>query len=108
MSANRAHEHPMMANALDGKGEAPRGSSIPAGDEVEPGEGTLGPVPLPLPRDPTVRAELLVRLDRGIAESRTGCGVDWEALDRRPRAKYGLPPASRSGSRSQPPSMMTR
>jgi hypothetical protein len=63
----------------------------PAADLDE--EGTLGPVPPPLPSDPQVRAQLLARLDRGIQEAREGRDIAWEDLDRRTRRKNGLPPA---------------
>jgi len=94
MSANRSQGYPMMAQPADGhSGGGSRARSTPASEDADPGEGTLGPVPPPLPTDPKVRAELIARLDRGIAEAQTGRGVDWEELDRRTRAKYGLPPA---------------
>jgi hypothetical protein len=91
MSANRSHAYPIVAQP-DGGG-LPRARSTPATEEADPGEGTLGPVPPPLPADPKVRAELFARLKRGIAEAQSGHAVDWEELDRRTRAKYRLPPA---------------
>lgn len=92
MSASRAHKY-AMKNAGDGQGSgrAAPARSLSAG--ADPGEGTLGPIPPPLPTDPAVRAELIARLDRGIAEARAGRDIAWEDLDRRTRAKHGLPVA---------------
>jgi len=91
MSANRSHAYPMMAQVANG-GSSRAPLAARQTEEAKPGEGTLGPVPPPLPTDPKVRAELFARLDRGIAEGKAGHTVDWEELDRRTRAKYGLPP----------------
>lgn len=88
MSASRAHK---FKDASDGPstGGLARESSLPT--DSAPSERSLGPVPPPLPVDPALRAELFARLDRGIAESRAGRDVAWEDLDRRTRAKHGLP-----------------
>lgn len=48
--------------------------------------GTLGPTPSALPFDQ--RAEIIARLERGLAEVRAGRDVSWEDLDRRTRAKF--------------------
>jgi hypothetical protein len=48
--------------------------------------GMLGAIPSALPFDQ--RAELIARLERGLAEVRAGRDVSWEDLDRRTRAKY--------------------
>jgi len=55
-------------------------------------EGTLGPVPPPLPDDPAGRAELRPRLDRGLASALAGVGEDWEVVHARARARLSLPP----------------
>jgi hypothetical protein len=86
MSASRAHK---LKDASDGAGGSARANSLPT--DSAPGEAALGPVPAALPADPALRAELFARLDRGIAESRAGRDVAWEDLDRRTRAKHGLP-----------------
>ena len=57
--------------------------------EVE--EGSLGPVPSPLPNDPAMRAELLARLDCGVADALAGRGTDARIVHARLRAKYSLP-----------------
>lgn len=54
-------------------------------------EGTLGPVPPPLPDDPTVRAELRQRLDRGLASAVAGVGEEWEVVHARVCARLNLP-----------------
>ena len=54
-------------------------------------EGTLGPVPSPLPNDPALRAELLSRPDRGVADALAGRGTDARIVHARLRAKYDLP-----------------
>jgi hypothetical protein len=57
--------------------------------------GTLGPTPSALPSDQ--RAELIARLERGLAEVRAGRDVSWEDLDRRTRAKlFAVPDALRA------------
>lgn len=92
MSASRAHKI-AVKDASDSQSS---GGSVPARSlptASAPSAGTLGPVPPPLPTDPAVRAELFARLDRGIAEARAGRDVSWEDLDRRTRAKHGLPRA---------------
>lgn len=93
MSAHRSHAYPMMAQP-DGSGGdsgSPRArSTTPDHEDADTGEGTLGLTPPPLPADPKIRAELFARLERGMAEAQSGRGVDWEDLDRRMRAKYGL------------------
>lgn len=68
-----------------------RASVSPTGLAVEGEEGTLGPVPSPLPDDPGVRAELLARLDRGVADALAGRGTDARTVHARLRAKYPLP-----------------
>lgn len=88
MSASRAHRINRANDGHSADGPA-RAGSLPG--DLAPSEGTLGPVPPPLPADPMLRAELFARLDRGIAESRAGRDVAWEDLDRRTRAKHGLP-----------------
>jgi hypothetical protein len=55
-------------------------------------EGTLGPVPPPIPADPAVRAELRERLKRGLASAEAGNGEDWEVVHARVRASLNLPP----------------
>lgn len=55
-------------------------------------EGSLGPVPPPLPADPAVRAELRQRLERGLSAARSGIGEDWEVVHARVRARLNLPP----------------
>lgn len=54
--------------------------------------GTLGPIPLPLPKDPAVRVELRQRLERGLASAQAGIGDDWEVVHARVRARLNLPP----------------
>lgn len=55
-------------------------------------EGSLGPVPPPLPADPALRAELRQRLERGLASASAGVGEDWEVVHARARARLNLPP----------------
>ncbi len=72
-------------------GKGSRARSVPTVGAIV--EGKLGPIPPALPSDPGLRAELIARLERGLAEVRAGRDVSWEDLDRRTRAKHGLPPA---------------
>ena len=84
----------MLAQAPGGQGSGgtppqalkPKAASV----TTESVEGTLGPVPPPLPDDPALRAELLARLDRGVAAARAGRGTDHRIVHARLRAKYNL------------------
>lgn len=94
MSATSSQKIPKLAPVDIGGGSQSEGRSGSRPSGADPaGTGTLGPVPPPLPSDPSLRAELFARLDRGIAEARSGREVAWEELDRRTRAKHRLPPA---------------
>lgn len=96
MSSQRSQRVSILAQAPDGNGgggTAPRAAK-PKADAIvtrESEEGTLGPVPPPLPDDPALRAELVARLERGIAEARAGRGTDYRLVHARLRAKYNLP-----------------
>jgi hypothetical protein len=46
-------------------------------------EGTVGPVPPPLPANPRERAALFAHLEEGIAAALTGDGEDWEEVHAR-------------------------
>lgn len=71
-----------------------RGARVRALPTVErTAAGTLGPIPSALPSDQ--RAELVARLERGLAEVRAGRDVSWEELDRRTRAKFFALPDTR-------------
>lgn len=54
-------------------------------------EGTLGPVPPPLPDDPAVRAELRQRLEQGLASALAGVGEEWRVVHARVFGRLNLP-----------------
>lgn len=81
----------MAQPADDHSSGGSRARSTPASDDAEPGKGTLGPAPPPLPTDPKVRAELFARLERGIADARAGRGEDREVVHARIRDRLKLP-----------------
>ena len=84
----------MMNHADGGHSSGARRARVaaPASAETDPSEGTLGPVPPPLPTDPALRAELRQRLERGVAAARAGVGEDWEVVHAKIRARLNLPP----------------
>src|SRR5712691_2754880 len=94
MSSKASQQSPMprTVHSADGHGRRKARPQAMTGDDAEPGEGTLGPVPPPLPNDPAVRAELRQRLERGLAAARAGIGEDWEVVHARIRARLNLPP----------------
>lgn len=85
----------MMAMAPDGHGTGsarPRGADPrQRGGDTNETEGSLGPVPPPLPSDPAFLAELRASLDRGVADAVAGRGSDARTVHARLRAKYNLP-----------------
>jgi hypothetical protein len=85
-NSSKVAKPPRAVNGSSG----PDSASSPKADLAK--EGTLGPVPPPLPKDPAVRAELRQRLERGIASARAGIGEDWEVVHARVRARLNLPP----------------
>lgn len=94
MSVSRSQKSPTVSHADVGhKNDARRARlAAPAIGETDPCEGTLGPVPPPLPADPAVRAELHQRLERGVAAARVGVGEEWEVVHAKIRARLNLPP----------------
>lgn len=96
MSSQRSSRAAVSNQTHDGHGSGssrirPRAGMQAASLARDGEEGSLGPVPSPLPNDPALRAELLARLDRGVADALAGRGTDARIVHARLRAKYSLP-----------------